>query len=191
MPNYRRAHRPGGMFFFTLVTERRVPILCTDLGRACLRAAFCETRTRWPFTVEAIVLLPEHLHTIWSLPDGDADFSTRWSFLKRTFVDSWLGHGGWEQPVSAARRRRRRRGVLQARFWEHTVRDERDFVRHLDYVHYNPVKHGQVTCPHAWPYSTFRDWVGRKAYAWNWQCVCTGARFGPLGFEDLEETAME
>jgi putative transposase len=104
MPNYRRAYIPGGMFFFTLVTERRAAIFAEARARSLLRQAIVSCRVRWPFRIEAIVLLPEHLHAIWSLPPGDAEYSIRWSWIKKEFAKPWLAEGGSEQPISASRR---------------------------------------------------------------------------------------
>jgi putative transposase len=191
MPEYRRAFLPGGTFFFTFVTAGRAPILATPEARVCLRTALQQTAARWPFAIRAIVLLPDHLHTIWTLPDGDADFSRRWAFLKKQFTRGWLAAGGAEQATSHSRRRNRRRGVWQRRFWEHTIRDEVDFIRHCDYIHYNPVKHGRAECPHAWPYSSFPRFVSENKYAADWQCVCRGRAVGPLRFDDLAAKAME
>ncbi len=104
MPNYRRAYVPAGMYFFTLVTDRRVPILTDPLARRHLRRTFIECKRRWPFHIEAIVLLPDHLHTIWSLPPGDDLFSLRWAWIKKEFTKSWVAEGGAEQAVSDSRR---------------------------------------------------------------------------------------
>jgi putative transposase len=191
MPEYRRAFAPGGTFFFTLVTERRQPLFADATARVLLRRAFAFTMRRWPLTLDAIVLLPDHLHTIWTLPDGDSDFSTRWSALKRVFTQSWLGTGGPEQPRSASRRHNRRRGVWQRRFWEHLIRDETDFERHCDYIHYNPVKHGLVRCPHEWPYSSFRRFVRDGRYEADWACACRKPRREPPGMSEIGKTAME
>lgn len=191
MPEFRRAYVPGGTFFFTVVTENRAPIFSSSTDRALLRRAFERTRSRWPFTVGAIVLLPEHLHTIWLLPEGDWDFSRRWSCLKRTFTTAWLLRGGHEQSRSESRRRNRRRGVWQRRFWEHAIRDERDFAQHCDYIHYSPVKHGLVECPHAWQHSSFQRFVRDKMYEPDWQCVCGGRVVKPPSFDTLAATAME
>jgi putative transposase len=190
VPMYRRAFVPGGTFFFTVVTEGRAEFLCEPLGRDCLRTAVRECRERWPFVIEAFVLLPDHLHTLWSLPPADADYSRRWAFLKKQFTKMWLDGGGAEQSRSESRQRNRRRGVWQRRFWEHVIRDDHDLRRHLDYIHYNPVKHARVSCPHFWPYSTFHRWVQREAYANDWGCVC-GQEPIQLRFDDLGETAME
>ena len=125
MPNYRRAFRPGGTFFFTLVTHRRGRFLCDDLARALLRRSIDACRAVAPFEVDAFILLPDHLHAIWTLPEGDADFSSRGSRIKKRFTHEWVAAGGSEGAVTDSRRRNRRRGVWQRRFWEHVIRDER------------------------------------------------------------------
>src|SRR5205823_6586052 len=99
MPEFRRAYAPGGTFFFTVVTAERQPILCNELARPLLREAIEQCQTRWPFTLDAIVLLPDHLHTMWSLPENDADFSRRWGWIKKTFTQRWLAAGGAEVAV--------------------------------------------------------------------------------------------
>lgn len=187
MADYRRCYVPGGSFFFTVVTERRAAILGNDLARDCLRAAFRDGQQRWPFRVDALVMLPDHLHAIWTLPPDDADYSKRWGAIKKHFTQSWLAVGGNEQPLTDSRHRYRRRGVWQRRFWEHTLRDERDYARHFDYLHYNPVKHGLTDCPAHWPYSTFHHWVERGAYDRQWGCAA--GEF--LDFADLAETVGE
>jgi putative transposase len=187
VPLYRRAFVPGGRYFFTLVTAGRAPILVTDLARRCLRAAFVEARARWPFQVAAIVLLPDHLHAIWVLPAGDADFSRRWAWIKRSMTRRWLQEGGTERERSPSKRLDRRRGVWQRRFWEHCLRDEVDFERHCDYIHFNPVKHGLARCPRDWPYSTFARFVCSGDYPPDWGCGSTP----PPRFDGLDATAME
>ncbi len=177
MPNYRRAYVPAGMYFFTLVTDRRVPILTDPLARRHLRRTFIECKRRWPFHIEAIVLLPDHLHTIWSLPPGDDLFSLRWAWIKKEFTKSWVAEGGAEQAVSDSRRRNRRRGVWQRRFWEHYVHDEDDLERHFDYIHYNPVKHGLVHAPLEWPYSSFHRFVRLGTYPAEWGRTEEGLSF--------------
>jgi len=191
MPEYRRAFAPGGTFFFTVITYERSPFLCDQPARQLLRGVLRETQRRWPFTIEAIVLLPDHLHTIWTLPDEDADFSRRWAYLKKEFTKVWLAGSGIEGSVSASGRRNRRRGVWQRRFWEHTIRDERDFQRHCDYIHFNPVKHGHASCPHSWPFSSFSRWVERGVYGEDWRCSCDGRAIEPWENAGLDETAME
>src|SRR4051794_27529477 len=132
MPDFRRYFVPGGTYFFTVVTAGRSRILCEPEAPLCLRTAFRQCRERWPFEIVAIVLLPDHLHTIWTLPPGDSDYSRRWAFLKRSFSELWLATDrASEASVTLGWRRQRRRGVWQPRFWEHTVRDDRDLERHV------------------------------------------------------------
>lgn len=191
MPEYRRAFQPGGTFFFTVVTYGREPILCSDLARDALHAAIVKVRNERPFSLDAIVLLPDHLHAVWTLPRNDADFSVRWAMIKREFTKRWLSAGGAELTPDAPDRRQRRRGVWQRRFWEHTIRDVRDYERHVDYVHYNPVKHRFAACPHLWPYSSFSRWVKAGVYDADWQCACKGRRPDAISFDNLDQTAME
>ena len=187
MSDYRRAHLPGGSFFFTVVTERRAPILCSDISRLCLRNAIRQCQQHWPFRIDAMVLLPDHLHAIWTMQGGDSRYSARWGWIKKEFAKAYLAAGGEEQPRSASRKRQRRRAILQRRFWEHCLRSEADYARHFDYVHYNPVKHGYVECAKDWPYSTFHRWVRQGVYTPNWGCKTDGI----LTFDDLDATAME
>jgi putative transposase len=188
MPEYRRAYVPGGCYFFTVVTAGRVRWLCSERARECLREAITRCRTKWPFAIAAIVLLPDHLHTIWSLPRGDSAYPRRWAAIKREFTVSWLAQGGPEVAVSAGARHQRRRGVFQHRYWEHVLRDERDFERHADYIHYNPVKHGLCQCPGDWPFSSFARYVQSGDYPPDWGCA---ARQKPLEFTDIETTTWD
>jgi len=174
MPNYRRQFDPGGMFFFTLVTAGRRSLFSDETARRHLRAALRTEQAEHPFDLLAIALLPEHVHCIWKLPEGDSDFSLRWSRIKRRFTQQWIAAGGGEAAISKTRRDRRERGVWQKRFWEHRIRDEEDMMRHVNYIHYNPVKHGLVRCPHAWPHSSFHRWVKEGYYSRDWLCDCDG-----------------
>ena len=174
MPDYRRAYQPGGSFFLTLVTHARAPLFDDPLARRCLHESLALARHDRPFDLLAVVLLPEHLHLIVTLPDGDADFSTRVAAVKGRFSRRWLAAGGAEQPQSASRRRQAYRGVWQKRFWEHWVPDEPDLIRCLDYTHYNPVKHGHARCPHEWPWTTFHRFVRERRYEPDWCCACDG-----------------
>ena len=114
--------------------------------------------------MDAVVILPDHLHCVWRLPDGDADYSTRWSLIKATFSRS-LARG---ERRSASRIKRGERGIWQRRFWEHCLRDENDYARHVDYIHWNPVKHGHVDRATDWAYSSFHRYVARGVYASDW-----------------------
>ena len=191
MPDYRRAFEPGGTFFSTLVTEGRAPILCTELARSLLHDCIAECARTRPFVLEGMVLLPDHVHAMLTLPPGDTDFSTRWSFIKARFSHEWIAHGGVEQRRTGSRVANRRRGVWQRRFWEHVIRDRHDRAIHWDYMHYNPVKHGLATCPHGWPYSTFGKWVGRCAYEADWQCTCDGRSSTAPSWANLDLRAIE
>ena len=170
MPNYRRAKVPGGCYFFTVVTHDRAPILRDKAALNTLGDCFRESQQQTPFDVNAIVVLPDHLHAIWTLPRGDDDYSARWGWIKKEFTKRWLAAGGTERAVSAARHSEGRRGVWQPRFNEHTIEDEDDFERHFDYVHYNPVKHGLVRCPHEWRPTSFHRWVRAGVYDREWGC---------------------
>jgi putative transposase len=137
---YRRLYKPGGQYFFTVVTHQRRPILVANIER--LRGAFRHVMTVRPFKMDAVVVLPDHLHCIWCLPENDQDFSTRWSIIKRYFstvID--------KSNINPSLENKRERGVWQRRFWEHCLGDEDDWRRHMDYIHFNPVKHGYVSSP--------------------------------------------
>lgn len=150
MPNYVRARLAGGTYFFTVTSRHRRPLLVNDDVRVALRDAIDVTRQRWPFQIDAWALLPDHLHCVWTLPGDDADFSKRWSTIKRLTTQA-LGRSLW-----------------QPRFWEHLIRDEHDFERHLDYIHFNPVKHGHTTRAVDWPYSTFHRYLRQGIYTADW-----------------------
>ena len=250
MPNYRRTDIPGATYFFTLVSYRRQKILCNENIRIALRDAIVSTRTKLPFTIDAWVLMPDHLHTIWTLPEGDNAYSVRWSMIKRLVTqsvgDGFGAHGApydlsrdgvigahgapYEgngisieeslldcrvrrahhdhnhpnqphgapydgvvdvgcamrtdrshgAPVSASRLKRREGNIWQRRFWEHQVRDQVDFNRCMDYLHWNPVKHGHAGRVADWPYSTFHRFVREGLYTEDWggSGVVDGGAFG-------------
>ncbi|WP_300672425.1 transposase [Desulfoluna sp.] len=168
MSNYSRASTPGASFFFTVITHRRQPVLCEEPVRAALRTSIQRVREVAPFSIEAWVLLPDHLHCIWTLPEGDADFSSRWSRIKR-HVTICCGDLFPRQGFTTKSRKARQEGTLwQRRFWEHRIRDERDFETHMDYIHFNPVKHGVVERVADWPWSTFHRYVNSEVYAPHW-----------------------
>jgi len=159
MTDYRRRKIPGATYFFTIVAQDRQPILNEAHARFCLKQAIRHVQSYRPFRVEAIVLLPEHIHTIWSLPDGDFDFSGRWNWIKRKFTQKYSQSGCYPTPISLSKKKKRVCGIWQRRFWEHCIQDDTDFIRHLDYIHYNPVKHGLVAHPREWLWSTFHRYV--------------------------------
>jgi putative transposase len=163
MTSYRRNFVPGGSYFFTVnLADRRLSLLTGHIG--LLRHAFRETRARHPFTIEAVVVLPDHLHAVWTLPEGDADFALRWRLIKSAFSRALPGG----EHVSASRVEKGERGIWQRRYWEHTLRDEDDYARHVDYIHFNPVKHRHVTCVKDWPHSSFHRMVRAGIYPEDW-----------------------
>ncbi len=168
MSDYHRYFIPGGTYFFTLVTERRMELFAEPAARRLLGTVMRDCLARYPVEVVAIVLLPDHCHAIWTLPSGDDRYPLRWRWIKREFTRAWLAMGGEEQTRSTSRVRQRRRGVWQRRYWEHTIVDEVDLETHFDYIHFNPVKHGLVDRPSDWPWSSFHRWVRAGHYDPNW-----------------------
>ena len=145
---YRRAFVPGATHFFTVVTARRHPLFGDAAACDLLRQAFRQVAQQRPFTVNAMVVLPDHLHCLWTLPPDDVDYPARWRLIK-TWVTQRYGapHPLW-----------------QPRYWEHLIRDDTDYRQHVEYIHYNPVKHGYVSRPSQWPYSSFRRYVKEGLY---------------------------
>jgi putative transposase len=182
MSRYRRSRTPGATYFFTLTTFDRRPLLIGEPIRTALRKAIAETRERAPFVVHAWVLLPEHLHCVWELPDHDADFGKRWSMIKRKVTQACGYDGDADLPTTLSRAGRREGGLWQRRFWEHQICDDLDFERHVDYIHFNPVKHGHVRSVKDWPFSTFHRYVKDGLYPEDWGEVPgvekNGALFG-------------
>jgi putative transposase len=144
------------------LADRRLALLTEHIG--LLRAAFRQVRAHHPFTIEAIVILPDYLHAIWTLPEGDADFAIRWRLIKSAFSRGLPRR----EAVSTSRSAKGERGIWQRRYWEHTIRDDDDFARHLNYIHVNPVKHGHAARVQDWPYSSFHRWVQLGAYPEDW-----------------------
>lgn len=163
MPEYRRHRVPGSTWFFTVnLADRRSALLVERID--ALRAAFTVVRAVQPFRLDAVVVLPDHLHCLWTLPPGDSDFSERWARLKAGF-SRVITPAEYKSP---SRRSKRERGIWQRRFWEHAIRDDSDLRRHLDYIHFNPVKHGHAERVADWPYSSFQRWVARDVYPIDW-----------------------
>ena len=163
MPDYHRNRVPGGTFFFTVnLRDRDSDLLVRQVEM--LREAVRRVRARAPFRIDAWVVLPDHMHCLWTLPPGDADFPGRWRAIKIAFAKS-LPEGEPRTPVMI---RRGERGIWQRRYWEHTIRDDRDFAAHMDYTHFNPVKHGLVGHPADWPYSSFGRCVASGLYPPDW-----------------------
>jgi putative transposase len=179
MSRYRRSQTPGASYFFTVATLHRQPLLTEEPVRNALRQAIAQARRDTPFVIHAWVLLPEHLHCIWELPPGDADFGMRWSLIKRKVTQAC---GYADRPTSLSRVTRREGGLWQRRFWEHQIRDERDFEKHVDYIHFNPVKHGHAQAVKDRPFSTFHRYVKEGLYPEDWGGTslveANGAEFG-------------
>ena len=154
MSNYRRVYIKGGTYFFTVVTHQRKPVFENPQNINHLRDAFSYTKQRLPFSLKAIVILPDHLHCIWRLPELDDDYSRRWNMIKG-FVSKKIKPDN-EKPI------------WQARFWEHLIRNEEDFNKHLDYIHFNPVKHGYVSSPLQATNSTIHKYISKGWYPENW-----------------------
>ena len=166
MSRYRRAKIEGGVFFFTLaLADRSSDLLVRQVDR--LRRVYSLVTERHPFETIAICILPDHLHAIWALPNGDANFALRWSVIKRNFSRG-LPAGG---DRTSSKITKRDKGVWQRRYWEHAIRNDKDLERHVDYIHFNPVKHGYVTRVCDWPYSSFHRYVARGVLPadWGWR----------------------
>jgi putative transposase len=163
MPNYRRALVPGGCWFFTVnLLERQQSLLVDHIEM--LRSAVAKTRQNYPFDIDAFVVLPDHLHAVWTLPPGDAGFSTRWRLIKTRFAKALPK----TERLSAVRKARNERGIWQRRFWEHLIRDDADYARHVEYCYINPVKHGLVRRVGDWPHSSFHRDVRRGIFPQDW-----------------------
>ena len=163
MSRYRRAHIPGGTFFFTVtLADRSSDTLIRNLDR--LRRIYRTVQRRCPFETIAVCILPDHLHAIWSLPEHDTDFAMRWNLIKSGFSRG-LPAATSRSPSKVARREK---GIWQRRYWEHVIRDEADMPRHIDYIHFNPVKHGLVTRVCDWPHSSFHRYVAEGTLPKDW-----------------------
>ncbi|MBN2589703.1 MAG: transposase [Sedimentisphaerales bacterium] len=164
MTNYRRTQFEGGYYFFTVITYKRRKFLTNDNARSCLRQAINETKQKSDFETIAFCLLPNHLHCIWKLPEGDSNYSLRWSRIKTYFTKLYLKSGGIECQQSPSRDIKRERGIWQRRFLEHKIRDEKDLQRHVDYIHYNPLKYELVEQVEDWPWSTYHRYIRENEY---------------------------
>ena len=160
MVQYRRNGLPGGTYFFTVTLADRSSTLLVDRVDA-LRDATRKTRDAMPFEIVAAVVMPNHLHALWTLPEGDANYATRWRLLKTHFTKSLGIATPW-----------------QRRYWEHTIRDERDFANHIDYIHINPLKHGFVTRASDWPHSSIHRYMANDIVTSDWAAEISGAEFG-------------
>lgn len=157
MSNYKRIYLPNHSYFFTVVTANRKPIFAEDENVQLMKAAFRYVQLRKPFKMEAICILPDHLHCIWTMED-DCNYPMRWQMIKTHFSRRYRH----QHPEL------RQFKIWQPRYWEHVIRDEDDWQRHLDYLHYNPVKHGLVEAVTNWHYSSFNKYVTKGYYDVSW-----------------------
>ena len=172
MVRYRRHRLAGGTYFFTVVlADRSSHVLTANIG--LLRMAIRRARTEHPFALDAIVVLPDHLHAVMTLPQDDANYSLRWQRIKTLFTRG-LDTAGLKRRDGTGRT------LWQRRFWEHTIRDAADFARHVDYIHINPVKHGYVRNPADWPYSSLHRYIHQGVLPPDWaaNCEAEGSAFG-------------
>ena len=163
MRTYTRTFTPGGTFFFTVNLADRSETLFTDHIDE-LRASVRRVRDMHPFHINAMVVLPEHIHAVWTLPPGDIDYPTRWALIKAGFSRKLPK----AEHISASRSKKGERGIWQRRYWEHQIRDENDFARHVDYIHYNPVKHGYVKSPCEWAHSSVHRFIREGVLPPDW-----------------------
>ncbi|KPQ02396.1 MAG: transposase [Marinobacter sp. HL-58] len=171
--NYRRNRLPGGTYFFTVVTAARNPIFSNPTAVQRLRTTLRSVMNRHPFTINAMVVLPDHIHCIWTLPVDDTDYPTRWRLIKGGFTKRFQQH--------SQDRTGKLKSLWQKRYWEHTIRSDNDFNRHVDYIHFNPVKHGYVARALDWPYSSFHRFVREGILPADWA----------IGPEELEGIGRE
>ena len=163
MTNYRRNFVLGGTFFFTVnLLDRKRTLLIDYIDE--LRTSFKAVATEQPFIIDAIVILPDHLHAIFTLPLSDTDYSNRWRKIKSYFSRSIAV----DENISKSRQSKGERGIWQRRFWEHTIRDDIDLKQHIDYIHFNPIKHGYCEKSIDWPYSSFQRFVDKDVYPKDW-----------------------
>ncbi|HLD65725.1 MAG TPA: transposase [Pseudomonas sp.] len=163
MTAYRCDHTPGATWFFTLnLADRRRDLLITQVD--LLRTSFAKVMRKHPWRIDAIVILPDHLHALCTLPPEDADFALRWRLIKTGFARALPR----DEPISVSRQSRGERSIWQRRYWEHHIRDEQDFAQHVDYIHHNPRKHGHVQCVADWPWSSFHRYVRAGLLPVDW-----------------------
>jgi putative transposase len=162
--DYRRLWHPGGTYFFTINLQQRKnnDLLVRHIG--LLRQSVASVRNHYPFKIHGWVVLPDHMHCIIELPEGDSNFAIRWQLIKLMFSKGIPK----SEYRSAVQLKRNERGIWQRRYWEHLIRDQHDFNAHMDYIHINPLKHGLVQRVSDWPYSTFHHCVAQGVYPANW-----------------------
>jgi putative transposase len=190
MADYRRYFIAGGTYFFTIVTYRRRVLFDKERNVQLLREAIASVQADAPFEINAAIILPDHMHFIWSLPPGDADYSKRIGRMKASFTKAFYADRPKPEVVSESRKKHRESDIWQRRFWEHTITDEDEFERLFDYIHFNPVKHGHATCPHAWTASSFHKWVDAGVLDREWGCSCEH-RTVTMSFDKVEGVVGE
>lgn len=168
MSQYIRSYTEGATYFFTLVSYNRRKIMCEDDFLQAFRNSIKQVQQKYPFEIVAWVQLPDHLHCIWKMPTNDADYSMRWSQIKRLTTQACPQYHLPIDELSYSKEKRKERGVWQRRFFEYQIRDEADFIKHMDYLHYNPVKHGWVERVLDWQYSSFHRYVKKGVYLASW-----------------------
>ena len=162
MVNFRRDFTPGGTYFFTLTLKNRnSQLLISHID--LLGESFRRIKEKYPFSTEAIVVLPDHVHAVWKLPDNDFNYSIRWHQIKSYFTKGLI-----KEDVEITKDQRGEYHLWQRRFWEHRIRDESDLQAHIDYIHFNPVKHGYVSSAKEWPYSSFHRYVQKGVLQEHW-----------------------
>ncbi len=164
---YRRAKIAGATYFFTVVTHERRPIFQNAGTVSLFQNGLMRIQERHPFQIDAFVIRPDHMHTVWSLPEGDADFPKRWRLIKEAFTKSFVKQ---HRPFvrDASRQAKGEQSIWQRRYWEHVIRDDADYATHIDYIHYNPVRHGLASAARDWPHSSFLAWFERGVYEPYW-----------------------
>jgi len=182
MATFRRDATPGSTWFFTAVTGDRRPWLACRTAIACLREAMATTKRLHPFGIIAAVVLPDHVHMLWQLPEGDAEYGTRWALIKRATAKALQARNAAPRFVPRrSQARRHESGLWQRRFWEHRIRDDADLQRHVDYIHYNPVKHGYAARASDWPCSSIHRYIGLGWIDANWAAEPATGMAGRMG----------
>ncbi len=163
---YRRSKTKGGTFFFTIVTYQRRKIFNDDLTASQFMNAIKQIKNKHPFKMIGYVLLPDHFHCIWTLPENDNDFSMRWRLIKSCFTRLYLPNS--KISLTPSRKNKKEQSIWQRRFWEHEIRSEEELAKYLDYIHYNPIKHHYVDGASQWKYSSFQHYVNKQIYLPDW-----------------------
>ena len=169
MSDYRRPNIAGGTYFITQVTYQRIPWFCTDVGRKALREGIEHINKKYPFSIDAFILLPDHFHCLWTLPINDRQLSLRLRLIKTYVTKHYISELGLDRSISPSRQKRAESNLWQRRFWEHLIRDERDFNTHCDYIHNNPVKHGLCLNSQDWQFSSIHRFIAQEIYPADWR----------------------